>query len=1027
MRKKIFAICLSLLLLAVQNICLAEGKADLEHIKNGDFEVLGKDLIPVGWSSKNGAVGNGLAIETTDTPAGNGNALKIAPVGTAIYVSQPVKTLIPGKQYTFSAKLRILENEEQRTAVKFEFTDAAADSFWLKFSKSDAETWTEITHTFVYPEAATRLSVMLRNTSTGGEILWDDISLIGPGDAAVVEESVKLAAAEEDIYVDMPAFATELLTNESMEDTEGASFQNWKSSDTTLITASEEEARNGKKSMKMTWASGNPYIVQRVDDVTPGATYQASFWYKIESTGTVKPGFKIEWYKTAGDGSAEYINGVWVKEAPVQVKTDGWQRYTMHFTVPSGCEYLSYYIRLYTGGVCYFDDASLYMIEEAPVYAAYLSTDQVFYYSDMERGTASARANLEKFPATSAIAFSLSGAEGVLCEEVVSLDAEGCARFCFDVALLSESAEGEAPKAHTLSAACVNAEGETLGSVEQTVLRYPRPQLLQKDGTIVLENGEPFYPVFAYHVKAKDLSRVGEVGINTVRSYGANAAALKEYLDEADKYGIKVLISLYPNMKPAGHPDNVENTTEVITALKDHPALLAWMVMDEVFSYFPDRTDLLYDSYTLIRKLDMKHPVYMLQNSTSQFEMIAKYTDILAFDPYPSIKENLAQTVAEDTRMAVEATRFEKPVWCLNKAYTLTAEPNEKERPLPTITEERNLWYQALFAGAQAIGFFSFSDSIQDPETPLYDTPLWEGLCNFSKAEMGESYNYFFKGAYPVFADGRGEDAWYSAYVKDGKLRLLVLNRHESETTVTIPLKNDSGTITVGDFTAEAIYGGSGAVTGNGSLAVTLPQSAVVVYEITTPEPVDFSELNATKFRDLETHTWAADSVRELENKGIITGVTPVSYAPGIRITRGDFAMFLINTLGLTAETAGNFADVKPEYHFAEAIATGKALGILNGIGDNRFDPFAEISRQDLMAICARGMRIQKEPLEGADISGFPDSALIAEYAAADIAAMVHLGIVRGNADGTINPRGNATRAEAAVIMDRISDWKTEP
>ncbi len=309
MRKKIFVFCLSLFLFMTQGIVIAEEKTDLEHIKNGDFEMLGADLMPVGWTSKNGAINEGILIETNDTASGEGNALKIAPQGKAVYVSQPVKTLIPGEEYIFTAKLRILENEDNKSAVKFEFTDAADESFWLRFSKSDAAKWTEITHTFTYPEKATRLSVMLRNTSTAGEILWDDISIRGKGVEEEVAQSVKLQSAPEDIYVEKPSFAEELLSYASMESTDGDDvFKIWGPSSKELIKEETETVRTGDKSIKITWASGNPYIKQRVENVSPGATYQASFWYKIESTGTVKPGFKIEWYKYGEDGADSYIN-----------------------------------------------------------------------------------------------------------------------------------------------------------------------------------------------------------------------------------------------------------------------------------------------------------------------------------------------------------------------------------------------------------------------------------------------------------------------------------------------------------------------------------------------------------------------------------------------------------------------------------------------------------------------------------------------------------------------------------------------
>ena len=74
-----------------------------------------------------------------------------------------------------------------------------------------------------------------------------------------------------------------------------------------------------------------------------------------------------------------------------------------------------------------------------------------------------------------------------------------------------------------------------------------------------------------------------------------------------------------------------------------------------------------------------------------------------------------------------------------------------------------------------------------------------------------------------------------------------------------------------------------------------------------------------------------------------------------------------------------------------------------------------------MMVISARGLRYVNKLKESDEMGvSFSDESLIADYARKDVAAMVGEGIIKGNADGTINPRGNATRAEAAVIMDRI-------
>ena len=187
----------------------------------------------------------------------------------------------------------------------------------------------------------------------------------------------------------------------------------------------------------------------------------------------------------------------------------------------------------------------------------------------------------------------------------------------------------------------------------------------------------------------------------------------------------------------------------------------------------------------------------------------------------------------------------------------------------------------------------------------------------------------------------------------------------------------------------------------------------------------DYSGLKATKYDDLQGFEWARNAVATVEKAGIVNDMGLTKYAPEKNITRADFAGYLIRTLGLTADATDTFADVDDSYYYAKEIAIGKALGILNGVGDNKYEPDAPISRQDLMVICTRGMKLVKElNLDTSKLNAFADSGLIADYAREGITGMVTEGIVKGNTDGRVNPLGNTTRAEAAVIMDRILNWK---
>ncbi|MEK8130048.1 alginate lyase family protein [Paenibacillus filicis] len=175
-------------------------------------------------------------------------------------------------------------------------------------------------------------------------------------------------------------------------------------------------------------------------------------------------------------------------------------------------------------------------------------------------------------------------------------------------------------------------------------------------------------------------------------------------------------------------------------------------------------------------------------------------------------------------------------------------------------------------------------------------------------------------------------------------------------------------------------------------------------------------------FEDLEDYGWAAKQIGVLASKGIIQGTSDTAFQPGVTITRADFLMLLIRTLGLNGQAEEVFDDVLPSDYYYEATAVAKKLGITDGVGDNKFHPSAPITRQEMMALTARAMQITgKINLDGSsrDLAPFQDADRVAPYAADSIATMIKQGLIEGTAE-RLHPEANATRAETAVLMYRI-------
>ncbi len=175
-------------------------------------------------------------------------------------------------------------------------------------------------------------------------------------------------------------------------------------------------------------------------------------------------------------------------------------------------------------------------------------------------------------------------------------------------------------------------------------------------------------------------------------------------------------------------------------------------------------------------------------------------------------------------------------------------------------------------------------------------------------------------------------------------------------------------------------------------------------------------------FTDMGGHTWAAASVDYLYQNGVTNGITATTFGPGQRILRRDFVLMLCRAFHFSGGSGYSFADVPSNAYYAQAVATAKRLGIVNGDGTN-FMPNAQLTRQDAMVMIKNSLDAAgvSQPAPSATVlSRFPDNGSISSYARSAVSVLVQMGAVNGDDKGMMNPRSYITRAEAAVILHYV-------
>ena len=96
---------------------------------------------------------------------------------------------------------------------------------------------------------------------------------------------------------------------------------------------------------------------------------------------------------------------------------------------------------------------------------------------------------------------------------------------------------------------------------------------------------------------------------------------------------------------------------------------------------------------------------------------------------------------------------------------------------------------------------------------------------------------------------------------------------------------------------------------------------------------------------------------------------------------------------------------------------------IVNGMSETSFAPMDKITREQLAAILMRYAAFKGSDVSGkADLASFTDTASVSDWAADAFGWAVESGLMNGVTETTLQPRGNATRAQTAVLMQRLCE-----
>jgi len=182
------------------------------------------------------------------------------------------------------------------------------------------------------------------------------------------------------------------------------------------------------------------------------------------------------------------------------------------------------------------------------------------------------------------------------------------------------------------------------------------------------------------------------------------------------------------------------------------------------------------------------------------------------------------------------------------------------------------------------------------------------------------------------------------------------------------------------------------------------------------------------KFNDVKESDWFAEAVAKMYTMKIIDGLPGGSFNPKGEVTRAQFVKMLVQAMGYKKIDSVSFNDLKPfptsKPHWASVyIETALRNGVIvkSEIGENFF-PDVPLTRKDMGMMMFRALKLNFSEGE----NPFIDLTEANGY----ITKLYEEYLIRGTIEGgkrLYKPEGLTTRAEAAVIIARMVEYRENP
>jgi hypothetical protein len=160
-------------------------------------------------------------------------------------------------------------------------------------------------------------------------------------------------------------------------------------------------------------------------------------------------------------------------------------------------------------------------------------------------------------------------------------------------------------------------------------------------------------------------------------------------------------------------------------------------------------------------------------------------------------------------------------------------------------------------------------------------------------------------------------------------------------------------------------------------------------------------------FNDIAKGEWYYKAARYAYSNGLINGTTDTTFAPQTVLTRGMLITILARDAGIDTDGGDTW--------YSKAREWGMSIDLTDGTNMN-----GNVTREQFATLLFRYAKLQgKNTSEASDYSAYTDAESVSDWAQEAMAWAVANGLITGRTATTLTPKGTATRAEAATLLQR--------